>query len=85
MDNANNTPSQPAQENIPNAQPNANTQANFNNRPGATAPTVIHVRDRLFHALFYRLAIMYARSFTKPLRRYIEFFTLLMVITFAYS
>ncbi|KAK6188167.1 hypothetical protein SNE40_004410 [Patella caerulea] len=34
---------------------------------------ILHVRDRLFHALFYRIAITYARAFPKPLRRFLEF------------
>ena len=42
--------------------------------------TIVHVRDRLFHALFYRLAIMYARKFPKTFRRFIEFFVLLLAI-----
>lgn len=43
--------------------------------------TIVHVRDRLFHALFYRLAIMYARKFPKLLRRLIEFFVLMLAIS----
>ncbi|XP_050307694.1 membralin [Anthonomus grandis grandis] len=35
------------------------------------------VRDRLFHTLFYRGALAYARAFPKPLRRLIEFVFLL--------
>jgi hypothetical protein len=42
--------------------------------------TIIHVRDRLFHALFYRIAIMYARKFNKKLRRLIEFTVLLLAL-----
>ncbi len=82
MNDENHTPTQqPATDNASNTQPTTNGQGNFTNRPSANTPTVIHVRDRLFHALFYRLAIIYARQFSRPLRRYIEFFTLLMVIT----
>ena len=43
--------------------------------------TIVHVRDRLFHALFYRLALMYARKFPKLLRRLIEFFVLLLALS----
>ena len=42
--------------------------------------TIVHVRDRLFHALFYRVAIMYARKFPKTLRRLLEFFVLLLAL-----
>ncbi|ESO92325.1 hypothetical protein LOTGIDRAFT_62240, partial [Lottia gigantea] len=34
---------------------------------------ILHVRDRLFHTLFCRIAITYARAFPKPLRRFLEF------------
>lgn len=40
---------------------------------------VLHVRDRLFHALFYRIAITYARAFPKPVRRILEFAILVKV------
>lgn len=42
--------------------------------------TIVNVRDRLFHALFYRIAILYARKFSKTFRRIIEFFLLLLAI-----
>lgn len=42
--------------------------------------TIVHVRDRLFHALFYRIAIMYARKFPKTFRRLLEFFVLLLAL-----
>ncbi|XP_070194753.1 membralin-like [Littorina saxatilis] len=42
-------------------------QAGRNHNP------VLHVRDRLFHALFYRIAITYARAFPRPVRRVLEF------------
>ena len=40
---------------------------------------VLHVRDRLFHALFYRIAITYARAFPRPVRRVLEFAILVKV------
>lgn len=40
---------------------------------------LLNVRDRLFHALFYRIAIAYARAFPKPIRRIIEFAILIKV------
>lgn len=42
--------------------------------------TIVHVRDRLFHALFYRIAILYARKFSKTFRRLIEFFLLILAL-----
>ncbi|RMZ94974.1 membralin isoform X1, partial [Brachionus plicatilis] len=45
---------------------------------GQQQQSIVHVRDRLFHALFYRIAILYARKFSKTFRRVIEFFLLLL-------
>ena len=58
--------------------------ADNNNRPGRNnnnqqANPLLGVRDRLFHALFYRIALTYARAFPKPIRRFIEFAILLKV------
>ncbi|KAL4236457.1 hypothetical protein ACF0H5_004843 [Mactra antiquata] len=41
---------------------------------------LLNVRDRLFHALFYRIAIAYARAFPKPIRRIIEFAILIKAL-----
>ncbi|XP_058808363.1 membralin-like isoform X2 [Phymastichus coffea] len=38
------------------------------------------VRDRLFHALFIKSALIYARTFPRPVRRMIEFVVLLKAI-----
>lgn len=48
---------------------------NNNNNPGQAGRhnPVLHVRDRLFHALFYRIAITYARAFPRQVRRILEF------------
>jgi len=66
----------------PNSPPQSNNTTTNRNNNGNNAngngPTVIHVRDRLFQALFYRLAMMYARTFSKPMRRCIEFILLLI-------
>ena len=43
---------------------------------------LLNVRDRLFHALFYRMALTYARAFPRPIRRLLEFVVLLKVRTF---
>ncbi|KAJ8929115.1 hypothetical protein NQ314_018229 [Rhamnusium bicolor] len=42
---------------------------------------LFNVRDRLFHTLFYRAALAYARTFPKPLRRFIEFLILIKAIS----
>ncbi|KAK9892236.1 hypothetical protein WA026_019037 [Henosepilachna vigintioctopunctata] len=41
---------------------------------------LFNIRDRLFHTLFFKAALAYARTFPKPIRRFIEFFTLLQAI-----
>jgi len=41
---------------------------------------VLTVRDRVFHALFYRLALVYARLIPHQLRRIIEFTLLFEVL-----
>uniref|UniRef100_A0AAV2KZA5 Membralin n=1 Tax=Knipowitschia caucasica TaxID=637954 RepID=A0AAV2KZA5_KNICA len=50
----------------------------FNNR--TLQNPLINVRDRLFHALFFRLAVTYARLFPGSLRRVFEFCMLLKAI-----
>ena len=55
-----------------NAAPVGN-RANTRNIPPQAGNQLINVRDRLFHALFYRVALTYARAVPKPLRRFIEF------------
>lgn len=42
--------------------------------------TLFNVRDRLFHTLFFRAALAYARTFPKPARRFIEFIILLKAL-----
>lgn len=61
-----------------NSAPQAAQDTNNNNRTRTQNP-VISVRDRLFHALFFRLALAYARTFPRPLRRLVEFFVLMKV------
>jgi len=43
---------------------------------------VLSVRDRVFHAVFYRLALIYARLVPHQLRRLIEFALLFEVVCF---
>lgn len=74
---------------------NANNNNNNNNRgPEAPAPPIminnrnrnnaqnplINVRDRLFHALFFKTAIAYAQMVPKPVRRAIELIMLLKAL-----
>ncbi|CAG9821355.1 unnamed protein product [Phaedon cochleariae] len=55
---------------------NANRLLNNNNRS-----PLVNFRDRLFHTLFYRAALAYARTFPRPLRRFIEFIILIKALT----
>ncbi|XP_062569772.1 membralin-like [Saccostrea cucullata] len=41
---------------------------------------LFNMRERLFHALFYRVALTYARAFPKPVRRILEFAILLKAL-----
>ena len=66
--------------NIPLPHNNNNNNNNSTNNNNQQQQTIIHVRDRLFHALFYRIAIMYARKFPKTFRRLLEFFVLLLAL-----
>ncbi|KYM94808.1 Membralin [Cyphomyrmex costatus] len=54
---------------------NMNIARNNNNQN-----PLINVRDRLFHALFIKVALIYARTFPRPVRRFIEFIILLKAI-----
>lgn len=55
---------------------NTNRVRNNNNQN-----PLFNVRDRLFHALFFKAAVAYARTFPRPVRRFIEFMILLKAIT----
>lgn len=55
---------------------NVNRNRNNNNQN-----PLFNVRDRLFHALFIKAAMAYARTFPRPVRRFIEFMILLKAIT----
>lgn len=55
---------------------NNNNQARNNNQN-----PLINVRDRLFHALYFRIALAYARTFPKPVRRMFEFIILIKALT----
>ncbi|XP_009688733.1 membralin isoform X1 [Struthio camelus] len=58
--------------------------AGANNRgvrnPNLNQNPLINVRDRLFHALFFKMAVTYARLFPPSFRRIFEFFVLLKAL-----
>ncbi|KAM9357870.1 membralin [Symphorus nematophorus] len=54
--------------------PNRMRNPNMNQNP------LINVRDRLFHALFFKMAVTYARLFPPSFRRVFEFFVLLKAL-----
>lgn len=71
------TPNQePPPEPAPNPQNNANRPLITINRT-RNHNQLVHIRERLFHTLFYRGALAYARIFPKPVRRFIEFMVLI--------
>ena len=51
-----------------------------NNNPNP----LFRMRDRLFHALFIKASLAYARTFPRPVRRFIEFLILMKVSTVSY-
>ena len=57
----------------------ARPQNNNNNGRGGENNPFFHFQNRLFHALFYRIAITYARAFPRPARRVLEFALLFKV------
>jgi len=59
-----------------NADNNNRPERNNNNVP---PHPLLNVRDRLFHALFYRMATVYARAVPVPLRTTVELCALFMV------
>ena len=53
---------------------------NNNNNPNyVNANQLAAVRDRMFHAIFHRMALAYARTFPKAIRRLLEWVFLLKV------
>ncbi|XP_021234126.1 membralin isoform X2 [Numida meleagris] len=64
--------------------PNHTGAAGGTNRGGRNAALnqnpLINVRDRLFHALFFKMAVTYARLFPPSFRRVFEFFVLLKAL-----
>ncbi|CAO1318311.1 unnamed protein product [Diamesa tonsa] len=75
----------PAQENVhtpgePPIIPNNNRPRNQPRANNNTTP-LINIRDRLFHALFFKTALAYSQSIPKPVRRVIEMIMLLKALT----
>nr|XP_018897634.1 PREDICTED: membralin [Bemisia tabaci]XP_018897635.1 PREDICTED: membralin [Bemisia tabaci]XP_018897636.1 PREDICTED: membralin [Bemisia tabaci] len=54
--------------------------AENNNNRGRNFNPLINVRDRLFHALFIKIALTYSRTFPKPARRFLEFCVLVKAV-----
>ncbi|KAF5909963.1 membralin isoform X1 [Clarias magur] len=57
-----------------------NGAANRLRNPNVNQNPLINVRDRLFHALFFKMAVTYARLFPPSFRRVFEFFVLLKAL-----
>lgn len=64
----------PGGDNVGGGAGNNNRARNNNNQN-----PLINVRDRLFHALFFKAALAYAHTFPRPVRRLLEFVVLLKV------
>ncbi len=74
----------PPQRNAAAAGQGARRGNNTNNGGGgaaaAAADPLLNVRDRLFHTLFYRLTLAYARACPRPVRRMLETMVLLKAL-----
>ncbi|XP_029905316.1 membralin isoform X2 [Myripristis murdjan] len=66
--------------NVPLNNNNNNMGANRIRNPNMNQNPLINVRDRLFHALFFKMAVTYARLFPPSFRRIFEFFVLLKAL-----
>ncbi|TDG95990.1 hypothetical protein EPR50_G00241670 [Perca flavescens] len=72
---------QPNNNNVPlNNNNNNNMGPNRLRNPNINQNPLINVRDRLFHALFFKMAVTYARLFPPSFRRVFEFFVLLKAL-----
>uniref|UniRef100_A0A7N6A2B7 Transmembrane protein 259 n=1 Tax=Anabas testudineus TaxID=64144 RepID=A0A7N6A2B7_ANATE len=69
-----------ANNNIPLNNNNNNMGPNRIRNPNLNPNPLINVRDRLFHALFFKMAVTYARLFPPSFRRVFEFFVLLKAL-----
>ncbi|KAJ8374769.1 hypothetical protein SKAU_G00053490 [Synaphobranchus kaupii] len=68
------------QGNVNNNPLNNNGGANRIRNPNINQNPLINVRDRLFHALFFKMAVTYARLFPPSFRRIFEFVVLLKAL-----
>ena len=68
-----------APQNNNNNNANGPTLLNNNNPNYVNGNHLAAFRDRMFHAIFHRMAIAYARTFPKPVRRILEWLFLLKV------
>ncbi|XP_012937116.1 uncharacterized protein LOC101851345 isoform X2 [Aplysia californica] len=59
----------------------ARARNNNNGARGGDNNPFFHFQNRLFHALFYRITITYARAFPRPIRRVLEFALLLKALS----
>uniref|UniRef100_A0A672ZVP8 Transmembrane protein 259 n=1 Tax=Sphaeramia orbicularis TaxID=375764 RepID=A0A672ZVP8_9TELE len=66
--------------NVPLNNNNNNMGNNRIRNPNINQNPLINVRDRLFHALFFKMAVTYARLFPPSFRRVFEFFVLLKAL-----
>lgn len=58
---------------------------NANNRNRNTQNALINVRDRLFHAIYFKAALLYAQIFPKPMQRILELIILLKALGFFFA
>ncbi|XP_055858668.1 uncharacterized protein LOC129921057 [Episyrphus balteatus] len=58
---------------------------NANNRNRNTQNALINVRDRLFHAIYFKAAVLYAQIFPKPMQRALELIILLKALGFFFA
>ncbi|XP_043909949.1 membralin [Protopterus annectens] len=68
------------QGNVNNNPINNNNNGNRVRNQNLNPNPLINVRDRLFHALFFKMAVTYARLFPPSFRRIFEFFVLLKAL-----
>ncbi|XP_061096593.1 membralin isoform X2 [Conger conger] len=68
------------QPNVNNNPLNNNAGTNRIRNPNINQNPLINVRDRLFHALFFKMAVTYARLFPPSFRRIFEFVVLLKAL-----
>ncbi|XP_055915829.1 uncharacterized protein LOC129948807 [Eupeodes corollae] len=58
---------------------------NANNRNRNSQNALINVRDRLFHAIYFKAAVLYAQIFPKPMQRALELIILLKALGFFFA